>query len=153
MNSRPYFAGTKLSLKERSRISLLTLFLDWWLREEWAMFNSSMKMWTPMAASQMHSSLVFLRLSWSWRLTLTSRLSQQTNITEAKEIEVGNRYDHLGSPSSTRIFPGDPVQLTVSKAPAEERTIKSSKQPRKCGNTKDSSPETKLKVVKGSDLM
>lgn len=42
--------------------------------------------------------------------------------------------------------------LTVSKAPAEERTIKSSEQPRKCGNTKDSSPETKLKVVKGSDL-
>lgn len=65
-----------------------------------------------MAASQMHSSLVFLRLSWSWRLTLTSGLSQQTNITEAKEIEVGDRYDHLGSPSSTRIFPGDPVQLT-----------------------------------------
>lgn len=116
------------------------------------MFNSSMKMWNPMAASQMHSSLVFLRLSWSWRLTLTSGLSQQTNIAEAKEIEVGDRYDHLGSRSSTRIFPGDPVQLTVSKAPAEERTIKSSEQPRKCGNTKDSSPETKLKVVKGSDL-
>lgn len=42
--------------------------------------------------------------------------------------------------------------LTVSKAPAKERTIESREQPRKCGNTKDSSPETKLKVVKDSDL-